>query len=62
MKFVLFSILVLPALAFGAPKPIKWPTDYTVSGRIILPYADIVEPFTVSMIEKKGYYDFYNGQ
>ena len=61
MKVVFFGLLLLPALSLGA---VKLPESYTTTGRIILPYADIVEPFNVSISGKanKGVYNFYNGK
>ncbi len=43
---------------------LQWPKQYTTKGQIILPYGDIVEPFTayVDMTGKgKSRIDYYGG-
>ena len=42
---------------------VEWPEAYSASGRVILPYGDINEPFKVAVNgkEKKGMFDFYDG-
>ena len=65
MKLIVF-LTCLPALfARDTRTPtVTWPDAYTAIGRIILPYADIVEPFNVSVDTKvsKAMYSFYNGK
>ena len=55
---------LFPVLLAGETPTVEWPDAYTAIGRIILPYADIVEPFNVSVDShsNKAIYSFYNGK
>lgn len=50
-------------LAVSAESPLKWPERYTAVGNIILPYADINEPFEAVVDMSKGLSSLstYNG-
>ncbi len=56
------SLLLLVQLCFA--QQLEWPKQYTATGQIILPYGDIVEPFTayVDMSGKgRSRIDYYGG-
>ncbi len=56
------SLLLLVQLCVA--QQLEWPKQYTAKGQIILPYGDIVEPFTayVDMSGKgRSRIDYYGG-
>ena len=63
MQFLLLCICVLPGVVLSNEPTVEWPEAYSASGRVILPYGDINEPFKVAVNgkEKKGMFDFYDG-
>ena len=58
------AVTLVPVLFAGDVPTVSWPDAYTTTGRIILPYADVLEPFNVSvnMKNKQAVYSFYNGK
>ena len=62
---MLKALALLALLQLCCAQQLAWPKTYTVSGQIILPYGDIVEPFTayVDMTGKgRSRIDYYGGQ
>ena len=47
------ALLCLFAGVVTGVAPLKWPDQYTVSGNVILPYADVNEPFT-AVVDMNG--------
>jgi len=46
MRQVAFLVALLVAGAYGT---LQWPETYTATGVIVLPYAEVSEPFYVAM-------------
>lgn len=58
----LFCLLALLQLCVA--QVLQWPQQYTVKGQIVMPYAEITEPFTayVDMTGKgRSRIDYYGG-
>ena len=59
----LLAVLFYVTVTSSFEAPLKWPVKYTAEGNIILPYADINEPFkaVVDMSSGLSSLNTYNG-
>ena len=55
--------LLLPLLASACLASPQWPSAYTVEGELVIPFAEVQEPFMVFMDKEAGKsrMDFYGG-
>ena len=61
---MLRALSLLLVVQLCVAQQLEWPKQYTAKGQIILPYGDIVEPFTayVDMSGKgRSRIDYYGG-
>ena len=57
-------ILLVALLVAGATATLQWPDTYTATGQIVLPYAEIDEPFyiAVDIPNKRSLTSTYDGK
>lgn len=67
MRLIVFSLIAAAALVSvqsDDPHSLTWPDAYSATGSIVLPYAEINEPFEayIDVGAKVGRIDFYEGE